>query len=86
MCKSGSGSKHDHSRSKRGSKKGKKFHEINESENNDNGMDDLADQVQSLFYHDIHFNNVNMRVHTELGCETSQSKSKQVFKIDTGAD
>ena len=49
-------------------------------------MDDLADQVQSLFYHDVHFNNINMRMHTELGCETSQSRSKQVFKIDTGAD
>ena len=49
-------------------------------------MDDLADQVQSLFYHDVHFNNVNMRMHTELGCETSQKRSKQVFKIDMGAD
>ena len=49
-------------------------------------MDDLADQVQSLFYHDVHFNNVNTRMHTELGCETSQSKSKQVFKVDMGAD
>ena len=45
VCKSGS--KHDQSRSKKGFKKGKKFHEINESESNDNGMDDLADQVQS---------------------------------------
>ena len=52
VCKSGS--KHDQSRSKKGSKKGKKFHEINESESDDNGMDDLADQVQSLFYHDVH--------------------------------
>ena len=49
-------------------------------------MDDLADQVQSLFYHDMHFNNVNTRIHTELGCETSQNRSKQVFKVDTGAD
>ena len=49
-------------------------------------MDDLADQVQSLFYHDVHFNNVNTRMHTELGCEMSQNRSKQVFKIDTGAD
>ena len=49
-------------------------------------MDDLADQVKSLFYHDVHFNNINMRMHTELGCEMSQSRSKQVFKIDTGAD
>ena len=49
-------------------------------------MDDLAEKVQSLFYHDVHFNNVNTRMHTKLGCETSQSKSKQVFKVDTGAD
>ena len=25
-------------------------------------------------------------MHTELGCEMSQNRSKQVFKIDTGAD
>ena len=62
----------------RKARRAKKFHEINESE--DNGMDDLADQVQSLFYHDVHFNNINMRMHTELGCETSQSRSKQVFQ------
>ena len=49
-------------------------------------MDNLADQVQSLFYHDVHFNNINMRMHTELGCEMSQSRSKQVFKIDMGVD
>ena len=49
-------------------------------------VSDLADQVQSLFYHDVHFNNVNMRMHTELGCEMSQNRSKQVFKIDTGVD
>ena len=49
-------------------------------------MDDLADQVQSLFYHDMYFNNVNMRMHTELGCEMSQNRSKQVFKMDTGVD
>ena len=49
-------------------------------------MDDLADQVQSLFYHDVCFNNVNTRMHTELGCEMSQNKSKQVFRVDTGAD
>ena len=30
---------------------------MNETENND--MDDLANQVQSLFYHDVHFNNIN---------------------------
>ena len=34
-------------------------------------MGDLADQVQSLFYNDIHFNSVNARMH---------------FKVDTGVD
>ena len=64
--------------------KEKKFHEVNETENND--IDDSTYQVQSLFYHDVHFNNINTRMHTELGCEMSQSKSKQVFKVDMGAD
>ena len=32
----------------------KDFHEINEEKNE--SMDDLAYQVQSLFYHDMHFN------------------------------
>ena len=88
MCKSnGSNDKQDQSRSRpKKGKKGKKFHEINETESNDNGMDDLADQVQSLFYHGMHFNNVNTRMHTELGCEMSQSRSKQVFNVDMGAD
>ena len=34
----------------------------------------------------MYFKNVNTRMHTELGCEMSQNRSKQVFKIDTGAD
>ena len=54
-----------HSRSKKKGK-GKKFHKV--TENNDE-MDDLADQVQSLFYLDVHFNSVNTRMHTKLECE-----------------
>ena len=66
--------------------KGKKFHEVTEDQNN-NTMDDLADQVQSLFYHDVHFNTVNMWMHTKLNCETLHGlKSNETFKIDTGAD
>ena len=87
VCKAGGSNNdiHDHSRSRSKKKKGKKFHEVNESENTD--MDDLQEQVQSLFYHDVHFNNVNTRMHTELQCETkSRNKSKQVFKIETGVD
>ena len=85
MCKSnGSNEKQDQSKSRpKKGKKWKKFHEINEAEKNENGMDDLADQVQSPFYHDVHFNNVNKRMHTELGCETRQNRSKQGVQNQT---
>ena len=50
-------------------------------------MDDLADQVQSLFYHDVHFNSVNTRMHTKLECEMPHGlKNSETFKIDTCAD
>ena len=58
VCKAGGSNndKHNHSRTRsKKSNKGKKFHEVNETENTD--MDDLQEQVQSLFYHDVHFNN-----------------------------
>ena len=87
MCKSGEG-KRDHrdvskSRQKKG--KGKKFHEVNEDD--DGVMNDLSEQVQSLFYNDVHFNAVNKRMHTLIDCETPDGRlSQQTFKIDTGAD
>ena len=43
-------------------------------------MDDLAIQVQSLFYHDMHFNAINTRMYTD------GEVSKHIFKVDTGAD
>ena len=50
-------------------------------------MDELTEQVQSLFYNDVHFNAVNSRMHTTLKCETPDGwSSDQVFKRDTGAD
>ena len=50
-------------------------------------MDDLTEQVQSLFYNDIHFNSVNSRMHTTLNCMTPDGRSSdQTFKVDTGAD
>ena len=50
-------------------------------------MDDMADQVQSLFYNDVHFNSVNTRMHTEIECKTPNGKvSRETFKVDTGAD
>ena len=52
-----------------------------------NEMKDLADQVQSLFYHDVYFNSLNTRMHTKLECETPHGlKTSQTFKIDTGAN
>ena len=31
-----------------------------------NEIEDIVDQVQSLFYHDVHFNSVNIRMHTKV--------------------
>ena len=49
-------------------------------------MDNLVDQVQSLFYHDVHFNSINTRVHMVIECKTPDGISSQTFKVDTGAD
>ena len=50
-------------------------------------MDDLANQVQSLFYHDVHFNAINTRMLTELECRTPAGLvSKQTFRVDMGMD
>ena len=87
VCKSGNSNTGDSSQSrpKKKGHKGKKFHEVTEDQNG--SMDDLADQVQSLFYHDIHFNAINTHMHTRLECEMPHGlKSKETFKIDTGAD
>ena len=88
VCKSGSSEyKRDSSRHRPKSKGNsrKKFHEINEDEGE--VMNDLSDQVQALFYNDVHFNAVNARMHTTLQCVTPDGRSTdQVFKIDTGAD
>ena len=51
-------------------------------------MDDLADQDQSLFYHDVHFNSINTRLHTEIECKTcpNGNVTRQTFKVNTGAN
>ena len=65
--------------------KGKKIHEVTEDQNG--SMNDLADQVQSLFYDNMHFNTINMQMYTKVNCEIKQGlKSSEMFKIDTGAD
>ena len=69
VCKNGT-DKCDSSKQRPKQKgKGKKLHEVNEQ--NDGVMDDLAKQVQSLFYNDVHFNTINTRMHTSIKCETS---------------
>ena len=71
VCKSSGTDKCEPSRHRPKQKgKGKRFHEINE-QNNDGVMDDLAEQVQSLFYNDVHFNAINTRMHTSIKCKTS---------------
>ena len=85
VCKSGGSDKRDHSRQRPKKGKSKKFHEINES--GEGVMDDLTEQVQSLFYNDVHFNLVNSRMHTTLNCKTPDGWSNdQTFKVDTGVD
>ena len=50
-------------------------------------MDDLAEQVQSLFYNDVHFNTINSRMHTTLHSTTPDGwSSDQTFKVEPGAD
>ena len=63
VCKSGN-DKYESSCSRPKTKghKGKRFHEVNEEINE--AIDDLSDQVQSLFYHDMHFNAINMQMYT----------------------
>ena len=89
VCKSGSqneGSpKRDHSKQRFKKGKGKKFDEVSKA--NEGAMDDLTEQVQSLFYNDVWFNAINTRMHTNVECETPDGKcSENTFKIDTGAD
>ena len=84
MCRSGEG-RRDHSKPRQKKGKGKKFHEVNEED--EGVMDDLSEQVQALFYNDVHFNSINKRMHTSIKCETPDGRlSEQSFKIDTGAD
>ena len=53
----------------------------------DGVMDDLSEQVQALFYNDVHSNTINKRIHTLIKCETPDERlSEQSFKIDTGAN
>ena len=42
-------------------------------------MDDLTDQVQSLFYHGMHFNAINMQMHTKLESETPHGLKKGIY-------
>ena len=85
VCKIGSSSSRDHSKSRGKKGKNKRFHEVNES--GEGVMDDLVEQVQSLFYNDVHFNSVNSRMHTTLQCTTPDGRSSdQTFKVDTGGD
>ena len=49
----------------------------------------MANQVQSLFYNDVHFNlQLIQECILEIKCETPDGRvsSDQIFKVDTGAD
>ena len=87
VCRRGnSNDKHEsnQSRPRKGHKK-KHFHEVNEEKNE--SIDDLPNQVQSLFYHDVHFNMINTKMYTEIECKTPNGEVwKQTFKVIAGAD
>ena len=46
----------------------------------------ILQTMSSLYFIMMCISTIKMRMHTELGCEMSQNRSKQVFKIDTGVD
>ena len=50
------------------------------TEQKDEVMDDLTDQVKSLFYNDVHINAVNMRMHTSIKCETPDGRTSRLAK------
>ena len=80
-----SNSKRDQSKHRSKNGKGKRFHEVNED--SEGVIDDLTEQVQSLFYNNVRFNAINTRMHTAIKCETPDGRcSENTFKIDTGVD
>ena len=50
-------------------------------------MDEITSKVKSMYYHDVHFNSVNTRMHINLNMRSCNGNSmKAHFKVDTGAD
>ena len=66
-----------------------KYHEVNlDQEFSDDGqIDEITSKVKSMYYHDVHFNSMNTRMHINVNMKSCNGRSmKTHFKVDTGAD
>ena len=66
-----------------------KYREVNvDQESSDNcQIDDITSKVKSMYYHDVHFNSVNTRMHINVNMRSCNGNTmKTHFRVDTGAD
>ena len=67
-----------------------KYREVNldQESSDDNGqIDEMTSRVKSMYYHDVHFNSVNIHMHINLKTKSCNGSSmKTCFKVDTRAD
>ena len=66
-----------------------KYCKVNlDQESSDNGQtDEITSKVKSMYYHYVHFNSVNTRMHINLSTKSCNGSSiKTHFKVNTGAD
>ena len=61
---------------------------MDQESSGDNGqIDDITSRVKSMYYHDVHFNSVNTRIHINLNTKSCNGNSmKTRFNVDAGAD
>ena len=86
-CRSGKGQ--GQGQSSGGAKhKSFKYREVNlDQESSDDQIDEITSKVKSMYYHDVHFNSVNTRMHINVNTKSCNGNSmKTHFKVDTGAD
>ena len=65
-----------------------KYQEVNlDQESSDDQIDEITSTVKPMYYHDVHFNSVNTRMHINLNMRSCNGNSmKTHLKVDTGAD
>ena len=58
-----------------------------DQESSDDQIDEITSKVESMYYHDVNFNSVNVRMPINLNTKSWNGNSmKTHFKVDTGAD